>query len=170
MLTAVQVSNHELEMLKLMVDFLAEKPELCSIIECCTTPYYALTKTFSEYFDLPEADAWKIFEELEKKIQEAQYVHVKGPDPIKKWLPISAEEINMFRVVTDYFAPQPKMSPASGFVSNRLESVIETYKWFFGTSEGNGEVARESFHSLIEKAQKATSLRCGTLAPIVTNA
>ena len=168
MLNSVHLSNQELEMLKLMVDFLAEKPELCGKLEACTTTHYALTKTYSENFDMYEADAWKVFEELEKKIKEAEYVHVEAPSPIRKWFQVSPEEINMLRVIADYFSPQSKMAPASGFVGNRLESAIETYKWVFGTSEGNGEAARESFQNLIEKTQKAVSFRCETLAALVT--
>ena len=168
MLTSFRFSDHELEMAKLMIDFLAEKPEVCAKMECYTSAYYALTKTFSENFDVREPDAWKIFEELEKKISEAEFIHIEAPSPIKKWFAISTEEINMLRVLTDYFAPQPKMSPASGFVSNKLESAIETYKWFFGTSEGNGEAARESFGNLIEKTRKADSMRFETLKQMVT--
>jgi glutamate dehydrogenase len=169
MLSSTQLSNNELKMVKLMVDFITEKPELCAKIECYATPHLALTRTFSENFNMQEADAWKIFEELEKKIHDAEYIDVEAPSPIKKWFPIAPEEINMLRVLTDYFTPQPKMSPASGFVSNRLESTIEAYKWFFGTSEGNGEAARESFHNLMEKTGKAKSIRFETLAPLVTS-
>ncbi len=156
-------------MVKLMIDFIAEKPELCAKIECYATPHLALTKTFSENSNMQEADAWKIFEEIEKKIHEAEYIHVEAPSPIKQWFQISTEEINMLRVLTDYFSPQPKMPPASGFVNNRLESTIETYKWYFGTSEGNGEAARESFRNLLEKTLKAKAVRLETLAPIVSS-
>jgi glutamate dehydrogenase/leucine dehydrogenase len=153
-------------MIKLMVNFL-EKPELKAKIEGYTTPNYALTKTYSENFNMPEADAWKIFEDLEKKINEAEYIHIELPESFKKWSVVSQEEINMLRVLTDYFAPQPKMSPASGFVGDRLDSTIEAYKWFFGTARGTAETVRETFQNLIEKMQKAVSLRFETLAPIV---
>ena len=168
MLNSIQVSNKELEMVKLMVNFLGENPELCSKIDCFTTPHYALTKTYSENFSIPEADAWKIFEDLEKKIGEAEFIHVENTDLIKKWSPLFPEEVKMLRVLTDYFAPQPKMAPASGFVGNRLESTIETYKWYFGTVPGNGEAARESFRNFMEKTLKAMSIRIETLVPIVT--
>jgi len=168
MLNSVYLSNQELELLKLMADFLAEKPELCGKLESCSTPHYALAKTYSENFDLQEANAWKIFEELEKKIREAEYVSLEAPKPIRKWFQVSSEEVNMLRVIADYFSPQPEMSPASGFVGDRLESAIETYKWVFGTSEGNGEAARENFRNLLEKTQNAISFRFETLSLLVT--
>ncbi len=168
MLNSVNISNNELEMIKLMVNFLAEQPELCGKIDCFSTPHYALTKTFAENFNVEEADAWKIFEELERKLKEAEYVNIEAPNKSNKWSIISPQEVNIFRIFTDYFAPQPKMSPASGFVGNRLESTMETYKWFFGKPQGKGETVRENFQKLIEKTQKATSMRFETLAPIVT--
>lgn len=168
MLNSVQISNPELEMVKLMVNFLAETPELSAKLDSYTVPHYALTKTYSENFDMPEADAWKMFEELERKIKEAEYIHVEATEPFKKWFVGSPEEINMLRVLIDYFSPNPKMAPVSGFLANRLESTIEAYKWFFGTTEENGELARESFRNFMEKVQTAFSIRLETLAPIMT--
>jgi len=168
MLNSVVLSGQELRMIKLMTDFFAEKPELAAKIESYTTAHYALTLTYSENYGIPEADAWKVFEELERKINEAEYIHVEAPYPLKKWYAVSPEEINMLRVLIDYFSPNPKMTPTSGFVTNRSESIIEAYKWFFGTSEGNGELARESFRNLMEKTQTALSIRLETLAPVIT--
>lgn len=168
MLNSVVLSGQELRMIKLMTDFFAEKPELAAKIESYTTAHYALALTYSENYGIPEADAWKVFEELERKINEAEYIHVEAPYPLKKWYAVSPEEINMLRVLIDYFSPNPKMTPASGFVTNRSESIIEAYKWFFGTSEGNGELARESFRNLMEKTQTALSIRLETLAPVIT--
>ena len=168
MLNSVDFSNQELEMLKLMVDFLAEEPELCGKLDSCTTPHYALAQTYSNNFGIEEADAWKVFEEIERKIKEAEYIHIEAPRPIRKWFLLTPEEISMLRVITDYFAPQPRMAPASGFVGNRLESAIETYKWVFGSPRGNGEAARENFHNLVEKTQNAISFRCDTLEPLMT--
>lgn len=168
MLSSIELSSRELEMMKLMADFLAEKPELTAKIESYTTAHYALISACSEKLDIPEADAWKTFEELERKINEAQYLHVEAPYPLKKWYAVSPQEINMLRVLIDYFSPNPKMTSASGLVTSRSESVIEAHKWFFGTSEGNGELARENFRNLMEKTQTALSIRLETLAPIIT--
>lgn len=168
MLSAVELSGPELEMLKLMADFFAEKPELGAKIESYTTAHYALIVTQSENFGTPEADAWKTFEELERKVNEAEYIHVEVPYPLKKSYAMSPEEINMLRVLVDYFSPNPKMTPTSGFVANRSESIIEAYKWFFGAPEGNGEFVRESFRNLMEKTQTALSIRLETLAPVIT--
>ena len=73
MLTSVEFSGRELGMMKLMADFFAEKPELATRIESYTTAHYALMTTYSENFGVPVEDAWKVFEELERKIKEAEY-------------------------------------------------------------------------------------------------
>jgi len=167
MLTSVDFSGRELGMIKLMADFFAEKPELTAKIESYTTAHYALMTTYSENFGIPAEDAWKVFEELERKMNEAEYLHVEAPYPLKKWYSLSKEEINMLRVLTDYFSEKPKMSPESAFAATRAESIIEAYKWFFGTTEGNGDYARESYRNLTEKIQTALSIKLETLAPVV---
>ncbi|MGD0029131.1 MAG: Glu/Leu/Phe/Val dehydrogenase [Candidatus Bathyarchaeia archaeon] len=167
MLTSVEFSGRELGMMKLMADFFAEKPELATRIESYTTAHYALMTTYSENFGVPVEDAWKVFEELERKIKEAEYCYVEAPYPLQKWYCLSKEEINMMRVLTDYFSENPKMSPESPFASTRSESIIEAYKFFFGTTEGNGEYARESYRNLMEKTQTALSMKLETLAPVV---
>jgi glutamate dehydrogenase len=167
MLTSVEFSGRELGMMKLMADFFAEKPELATRIESYTTAHYALMTTYSENFGVPVEDAWKVFEELERKIKEAEYCYVEAPYPLQKWYCLSKEEINMMRVLIDYFSENPKMSPESPFASTRSESIIEAYKFFFGTTEGNGEYARESYRNLMEKTQTALSMKLETLAPVV---
>jgi glutamate dehydrogenase len=167
MLTSIELSGRELGMTKLMADFFAEKPELATKIESYTTAHYALMTTYSENFGVPTEDAWKIFEQLEKKINETEYVQVEAPYPLKKWYSLSKEEINMLRVLVDYFSATPKMSPESAFATTRSESIIESYKWFFGTTEGNGDYARQAYRNLIEKTQTALSIRLETLASIV---
>jgi len=169
MLNVVELSGRELGMIKLVTDFFAEKPELTAKIESYTTAHYALTTTYSENFGLPEADASKIFEELERKINEAEYIQVEAPHPLKKWRPLSKDEMNMLRVIIDYFSDSPKMSPASSFSSKRPESIIEAYLWFFGSSVGNGEAARENFQILMEKIQTSLSVKMETLTPIVAS-
>jgi glutamate dehydrogenase len=167
MLTSVEFSGRELGMIKLMTDFFAEKPELATRIESYTTAHYALMMTYSENFGVPVEDAWKVFEGLETKIHEAEYCYVEAPYPLKKWYCLSKEEINMMRVLIDYFSENPKMSPQSPFAATRSESIIEAYKFFFGTTEGNGEYARETYRNLMEKTQTALSMKLDTLAPIV---
>lgn len=156
-------------MIKLMTDFFVEKPELTAKIESYTTAHYALVTTYSENFGISEADAWGILEELQKKLNEAEYVNVEAPRPIKKWLQLSNEEINMLRTMIDYFSANPKMSPAGSFTTKRSDSIIEAYHWFFGSSNGNGEVVKENFQNLVEKLQTSVSIRLETLAPIVAS-
>ena len=167
MLTSIELSGRELGMIKLMADFFAEKPELAAKIESYTTAHYALMTTYSENFGVPIEDSWKVFEEVEKKINESEYFQVEAPHPLEKWYSLSKEEIRMLRVLTDYFSANPKMSPESAFASTRSESIIAAYTWFFGTTEGNGEYARESFRNLMEKTQTASSIKLETLVPVI---
>jgi len=167
MLNSVELSGRELGMIKLMTDFFAEKPELTAKIESYTTAHYALTTTYSENFGIPEADAWKIFEEIERKVNEAEYIRVEAPRPLNKWLLLSKDEINMLRVIIDYFAENPKMAPAGSFTSKRPEAIVQAYLWFFGSTVGNGEAARENFQNLVEKFQTSVSVKMETLVPIV---
>jgi glutamate dehydrogenase/leucine dehydrogenase len=169
MLNPIELSGRELGMVKLMADFFAEKPELTAKIESYTTAHYALVTTYSENFGISEAEGWVIFEGLQKKMDEAEYVRVEAPRPIMKWLQLSNEDVNMLRTVIDYFSANPKMSPAGSFTTKRSESIIDAYKWFFGSSNGNGEVAREHFQNLIEKLQTSVSMRLETLAPIIAS-
>ena len=168
MLNPIELSGRELGMIKLMTDFFVEKPEMTAKIESYTTAHYALVTTFSENFGISEADTWKAFEELQRKISETEYVQVEAPRPINKWLQMSKDEINMLRTIIDYFSANPKMYPAGSSTTKRSESIIETYVWFFGSTNGNGEVARENFQNLVEKLQTALSLKLETLVPIVT--
>ena len=166
MLSLVELSARELGMIKLMADFFAEKPELTAKIESYTTAHYALITTYSENFGIPQEDAWKVFEELEKKLNEAEYIFVEAPHPIRKLRSMSKEEFNMLRVMIDYFSENPKMAPAGAFLSKRVEALADTYQWFYGKE--NGEVAREILNNLIEKLQTAISIKIETLAPMVT--
>jgi glutamate dehydrogenase/leucine dehydrogenase len=167
MLNSVELSARELGMLKLMVDFFAEKPELTAKIESYTTAHYALVTTYSENFGIPTEDAWKVFENLQKKINEAEYIHVKAPAPLRKMLPLPREELNMLRVLIDYFSENPKMAPAGSFLSKRTEALAEAYRWFYGSNGGNGEIAGEILQKLIEKLQTAVFVKEETLTPII---
>ena len=165
MLSLIEPSARELGMIKLMADFFAEKPELTANIESYTTAHYALMTTYSENFGIPTEDAWKVFEELEKKVNEAEYIQIEAPHPLKKLLPLPREEVNMLRVIIDYFSENPKMVPAGSFLSTRVEALADAYQWFYGKE--NGEVAKEILQNLIEKLQTSVSIKMETLAPIV---
>ncbi|MFB3890310.1 MAG: Glu/Leu/Phe/Val dehydrogenase [Candidatus Bathyarchaeia archaeon] len=169
MLNNVQLSDKEIGMLNLMFDFLVEKPELAGKIDRCSTPYYAFIESYSEDTGLPQPDVWKMFEELERKMVGAESIQVEAPRPLNKWYEISPDEIKMIRVLIDYFSPSPKMAPVGGSRGSLLDSTIETYKWFFGTTEGNGEHAKEQFRNLMEKTQTASSIKVETLAPIIVS-
>jgi len=165
MLSLIEPSAKELGMIKLMADFFAEKPELTAKIESYTTAHYALMTTYSENFGIPTEDAWKIFEELEKKVIEAEYIKIEAPHPFEQLLPLSREEVNMLRVIFDYFSENPKMVPAGSFLSKRVEALADAYHWFYGKE--NGEVAKEILENLVEKLQTSVSIKMETLAPII---
>ncbi len=169
MLNSIELSNKETEMLKLMFNFLAENPELTGKIERYSTAYYALVTTYSENMGMQQPDAWKVFEELERKILGAESIKVEAPSPLKKWYDLSTEERKMLSVLMDNFSPTPKMTPAGGFLENRLDAAIEAYKWFFGTAEGNGELAKEHFLNLMEKVNSSTAIKLETIAPIMVD-
>ncbi len=165
MLSPIELSARELGMIKLMADFFAEKPELTAKIESYTTAHYALMTTYSENFGIPTEDAWKVFEELEKKVNEAEYIKIEAPRPLRKLLLFLREEVNMLCVIVDYFSENPKMVPAGSFLSKRVEALADAYQWFYGKE--NGEVAKEILQNLIEKLQTSVLIRMETLAPIV---
>ena len=165
MLSLVEPSARELGMIKLMADFFAEKPELTAKIESYTTAHYALMTTYSENFGIPTQDAWKVFEELEKKVNEAEYIKVEAPHPLKKSLPLTREEVDMLRVMFDYFSEKPEMVPGGSFLSKRVEVLAEAYQWFYGKE--NGEVTKEILQNLMEKLQTSVSIEMETLAPVV---
>ena len=167
MLNSLELSARELGMLKLMADFFAENPELTAKIESYTTAHYALVTTYSENFGIPAEDAWKVFEGLQKKISETEYIYIKAPTPLRRLLPLSGEELNMMCVLIDYFSENPKMAPAGSFLSKRTDALVEAYQWFYGSSGGNGEVAGEILQNLIEKLRTAVFVKIETLAPVI---
>ncbi|MGA2238128.1 MAG: Glu/Leu/Phe/Val dehydrogenase [Candidatus Bathyarchaeia archaeon] len=164
MLSLLEPSARELGMLKLMADFFAERPEFAGKIESYTTAHYALVTTYSENFDLSVEDAWTVFEGLQKKINEAEYIHVKAPAIAGRLLPLSREEVNMARVLVDYFSENPKMTPAGSLISPRAEALADAYQWSHG---GNAEAAREFLQNLIERLQTAAFVKIDTLTPLI---
>jgi glutamate dehydrogenase/leucine dehydrogenase len=162
MLSSIELSARELGTLKLMADFFAEKPELTAKIETYTTAHYALVTTYAENFGIPSEDASKVLEDLRKKITDAQYVQVKLP-PLRNLVPMQRDELDMLRVLVDYFSEEPKMTSAGSLLSTRAEILADAYQWFHGKS---AEVAREILQNLIEKLQQATFVRTDTLAEV----
>jgi len=164
MLNLIELSARELGMLKLMTDFFAENPELTAKIESYTTAHYALVTTYSENFGIPAEDAWKVFEQLQEKVEKAEYIHAKAPAPLNRLLPLSREELNMFRTMIDYFSDNPKMASAGAFTSQRTHALAEAYQYFYGT---NGELAADILENLIEKLQTSVYVKLETLDSVV---
>lgn len=164
MLSLIEPSARELGMLKVMVDFFAEKPEVAGKIESYTTAHYAVVSTYSENFDVSAEEAWKIFEDLQKKINEAEYIHVKVPALSGRLFALSREEVNMIRVLVDYFSENPKMTPAGSLISPGAEALADAFQWSYG---GSIEAARETLRSLIENLQTAAFVKIDTLVPVI---
>jgi len=164
MLSSVELSAKELGMIKLMVDFFAEKPELTAQLESYTSAHYALITTYSEHFGIPIENAWKVLESLNKKISESQYLQIETPEPIRKLQSLSRSEIYMLRVLIDYFSENPKMIPASSPFTEREDVLADAFHWFYGTTL---EEAKELLRTVIKKIQIAISIQIETLAPVI---
>ncbi len=164
MLSLVELSAKELGMMKLMADFFAERPELTAQLESYTSAHYALVTTYSEHFGVPPEEAWKVLEDLDKKVNESQYMQVEAPKPIQNLRPLARNELNLLRVMFDYFSENPKMIPASSSATERGDILADAFHWFFGATL---EESRDLLNILIEKLHTATSIQIETLAPIV---
>ena len=163
MLNLFELTATELGMIKLMADFFADKPELTAKIEDFTSANYALAMAFSENFGVPVEKAIEVIESLESKTSEAEYVQMETLDITGKPGSISNTEMNILKVLIDYFSNSPKMASVS-VLANRKEALIDAFQWFFG---GNTEEARENFENLIDKIQTAVSIEIETLKPVV---
>jgi glutamate dehydrogenase/leucine dehydrogenase len=164
MLSLVELSAKELGMIKLMADFFAEKPELTAQLESYTSAHYALVTTYSEHFGIPIESSWKIFEDLAQKVSDSQYLQVEAPEPIRKLRPLARNEIDMLRVMIDFFSENPKMIPGSSSFAERSDVLADAYHWFYGTTL---EESKDSLTTLVEKLQTATSIQMETLAPVI---
>ncbi len=164
MLSLVELSAKELGMVKLMADFFAEKAELTAQLESYTSAHYALVTTYSEHFAISVENAWKILDDLNKKISESQYLQVEAPEPIRKLRPLARNEIDLLRVMIDYFSENPKMIPASSSFSERNDVLADAFHWFYGSTF---EEANEILNGLVNKLQTAVSVQIETLAPVI---
>ncbi len=163
MLKLLELTATELGMIKSMADFFADKPELTAKMESFTSANYALAITFSENFGFPVENAVKIIEDLESKINEAEYVQIETLSGANKAKSLSKTEINMLKVLIDYFSESPKMASVS-ILADRKQALIDAFNWFFG---GTIEDERETFENMIDKIQEATYVEIETLKPIM---
>ena len=163
MLSLVELTAMELGTFKLMADFFTDEPELTAKIESFTSARYALATAFSENFGVPVKDSIKVIENLENKINDADYVQIETVGADKKFRSLLRTELDTLRVFVDYFAESPKMSGVS-VIADRKEALVDAFHWFFG---GTMEEARETFESLISEIQKAASIEIETLKPII---
>lgn len=158
MLNLLELTATELGMIKLMADFFADKPELTAKTESFSSANYAVAIAFSENFGVAVENAMKIIESLESKIDEAEYVQMETLDIAGKVVSLSKSEMNMLKVLIDYFSESPKMAQVS-ILADRKEALIDAFHWFFG---GNIEDAREIFENLIDEIQKSVSIEIET--------
>ena len=167
MLSFVEFSTEELGMIQLMADFFAENPKITVQPESYTSAHYALISTYSEHFSIPEKTARNVLEGLNNKINASQYLQLEFSGPIQKLHPLSKNELNMLRILIDYFLEKPKILSPGEYFANRDE-LADAYHWFYGTTyvDGNAE-AREISRELFEKLQKSIAIQIETLASVV---
>jgi len=168
MLSLVELSADELSMLRLMADFFNDDPRITAGLDSYTSAHYALVSTHSEHFHISEEDARKIHEGLREKVAACQYLQIEVSDPSHHLELLSENEINLLRVLIDYFSEEPKIVARGSHFSDR-EELADAYHWFFGPPDrvdGN-LVAREISAELIQKLQDSVSIRMETLASVV---
>ena len=144
----VELSEREFEMIKLIADFFSGKPELTAKIESFSSANYALATAFSEYFNVPTEDAMKAFEELKEKISDAKCIKIEVFKPVTEVKALSGKELDMLRILVDYFSESPKMIPGGHYLASEKDVLIDRYRWFFG---GTVEEASEILEQLIDQ-------------------
>jgi len=164
----VELSTDELNLLKLMADFFADKPKITAGLESYTSAHYALVSTCSEHFRVSEESARQFLEALREKVNACQYFQIEVSNSNQKLRLLSKSEINMLRVMIDYFSEEPKIVARGSQFSN-IEELADAYHWFFGLRDrvdGN-LIARETTTELIEKLMNSVSIQMETLASVV---
>jgi glutamate dehydrogenase/leucine dehydrogenase len=151
-----------------MADFFADKPKKITHPIHYTSAHYALVSSCSEHLGFDERLSQKILERLKEKVSGVQYLEVEVSDPIRKIELLSESELNMLRVMIDYFSENPTILSKGESFSNRDE-LADAYHWFFGLrNRVNGNaIAREIAEGLVVKLQNCVSGRMETLASVV---
>ena len=168
MLSLVELSTKELDMLRLMVDFFADKPKITASLENYTSVHYALISTYSEHFNVPEENARGIQKGLREKIDACQYLEVETTNTDRRFELLSESELKMLQVMIDYFSESPKIVARGSKFSSRDE-LADAYHWFYGPADrvdGN-LVARDLSAGLVAKLESALSIKIETLASVV---
>jgi glutamate dehydrogenase len=163
MLSLVELSITELNLLKSMSDFFREQPDSLPATTSFTSARYALVTTFSQDQGVSVEDATKILEALESKVRDAEYVMAEGRSGVRGNGTLSRKELGMLRVLVDYFSEEPSIGEKSP-IADRFEALVDSYQWIYG---GDASAAREGYSQLLAKIQKATEVDVETLKPIV---
>jgi len=164
MLNLLEISAKELGIVKLMADFFTENPELTAKIESFTSARYALASAYSENFGVPVEEAFKVIESLEDKISDAEYIQVEALEDKQGFRSLLRHEMDVLRVLIDYFAETPKMTRVTA-LADRKEALADAYHWFFGGC--TPEEAKENCDCVISRILKATCINCETLKLIL---
>jgi glutamate dehydrogenase len=169
MLSLTELSVAETDLLRLMADFFADKPKITAGLESYTSAHYALVSTYSEHFDVPEEEARRLLEALREKVTLAQYLQVEPSDANRKAELLSESELNMFRVMIDYFSENPKIVASNSHFAD-ADELADAYHWFFGPPDrvdGNA-LARRISAELVAKLQNSGTIHMETLASVVS--
>lgn len=168
MLSLVELSAQELDMLKLMADFFADKPKITAGLQSYTCAHYALVSTCSEHFNVTEETARGILGGLREKINACQYLQIENAHTDQRFELLSESEIKMLCFMIEYFSEDSKFVARGSKFSNRDE-LADAYHWFFGLADrvdGN-LVARETSAALVAKLENVLSVQIETLASVV---
>ena len=168
LLSIVELSANELHILQLMADFFADKPKVTARLKSYTSAHYALVSTGSESFRISEQNARTLLEGLREKVNSCQYLQIEVSDANHRFTLLSESELNMLRVMVDYFSENPRIVARDSHLTNS-EELADAYHWFFGLPnrvDGN-LVARETCAVLVEKLQHSVSIHMETLASVV---
>ncbi|MFX1562296.1 MAG: Glu/Leu/Phe/Val dehydrogenase [Promethearchaeota archaeon] len=162
MLSLVELTEYELGMKKLMIDFFAENPELTEGLENFTTARYAIAVVFTENYGVSIEDAIQVIDSLEHKIRDAEYVKIEGNGIRNVSAVLTRSELELLRVLVDFFVEEPSVGSASK-LTDRHEMLIDAYYWVHG---GDIETARVCCHSLISKMRNASTISFETLRAV----
>jgi len=168
MLSLVELSTEEVNLLISMTDFFADKPKITTGLESYTSTHYALISTYSEHFKIPEETAKELLENLRSKVATCQCFQIDTSHPEKKVELLSESEINMLRVMIDYFSEEPKIVARGSQFSNK-EELADAYHWYYGIPDrvdGN-LIAREVAVDMVTKLHNSASIQMETLASVV---
>lgn len=160
MLRTMEFSARELGMVKLMCDYLSEKPEILVETKGSASPRYALLQAFSANFGVPLESCWGVLDEVCDKIKGATYLQAGATKGKMKQIMNTCLEL--MKVMADYFSEKPQMIPGSAISASPKEVLLEAFCYQSGCPP---EKARNLFEESHENMRLCTWLAAQSLTP-----